>query len=112
MPLSASDYTTFLKYQSSVPSLRNGMPPRPIQSVNPVAPNVAIMNAYIQTSEASFRTNPRASALTNITSVRPPPPNQVNTQRTTQLYVARTTNPVPSVAVLPSRTACTTCVVR
>jgi hypothetical protein len=75
--LSASDYTTFLKYKTAAISYTNG-PPRAIQTVDQAAPNINIINSVVKTSEASFRLTPTVTSVTGLNYVRPIPPNNVN----------------------------------
>lgn len=76
--LSASDYTTFLKYKTAAISYPNGRPPRAIQTVDQVAPNVNIINSVVKTSEASYRVTPNVSVIPGLNYVRPRAPNIVN----------------------------------
>jgi len=77
--LSASDYTTFLKYQAAQQSYSNGRPPRMIQTVDQASPNINIINANLKTSQAAFVTNKSITTLgSNLNYVRPFPPNRVN----------------------------------
>jgi hypothetical protein len=76
--LSASDYTTYLKYKTAAVSYVNGQPPRPIQTVSQAAPNINIINSAIKTSEASYRLTPTLTSVTSLNYVRPMPPNNVN----------------------------------
>lgn len=106
MPVSASDYTTYLKYQSAMQSVKNGMPPRPIQTVSTVAPSVSIMNAYVKASEASYRTNASGSTLNGLARVAPMTPMRVNTAGTTQLHVAPSTARYPTSPSVPQTGVC------
>lgn len=103
---SASDYTTYLKYQAAIPSIQNGMPPRPIQNVTPVSTNIALINSYVRASEASFLANRSRAAITGTARVQAQPPFLVNTQRTTQLYVPHTTREIGIVSTGAPRTVC------
>ena len=76
--LSASDYTTYLKYKTAAISYTNGRPPRPIQTVDQAAPNINIINSAIKTSEASYRLTPALTSVSGLNYVRPMPPNKVN----------------------------------
>jgi len=77
--LSASEYTTFLKYQAAQQSYSSGRPPRMIQTVDQAAPNINIINANLKTSQAAFATKKSATTLgSNLNYVRPLPPNRVN----------------------------------
>jgi hypothetical protein len=77
--ISASEYTTFLKYQAAQQSYSNGRPPRMIQTVDQASPNITILNANLKTSQAAFATKPAFTALaSNLNYVRPTPPNRVN----------------------------------
>lgn len=77
--LSASEYTTFLKYQAAQQSYSNGRPPRMIQTVDQASPNIAIINANLKTSQAAFATKSSATTLgSNLNYVRAQPPNTVN----------------------------------
>lgn len=76
--LSASDYTTYLKYKAAALAYNNNRPPRPIQTVDQLAPTLGIINSMVKVSEAGFRTQPAVSVLTGLARVRPMPPNIVN----------------------------------
>jgi hypothetical protein len=76
--LSASDYTNYLKYKTAAVAYADNRPPRAIQTVDQVAPNIAIINSIVKASEASFRTNPTVTSINGLASVRPMPPNIVN----------------------------------
>ena len=76
--LSASDYTTYLKYKTAAIAYTNGMPPRAIQTVDQAAPNIHIINSAIKTSEASYRLTPNLTVISGLNYVRPRPPNIVN----------------------------------
>jgi hypothetical protein len=76
--LSASDYTTFLKYKTAAISYTNGRPPRAIQTVDQAAPNINIINSVVKTSEASYRLTPTITSVSGLNYVRPTPPNKVN----------------------------------
>lgn len=76
--ISASDYTTYLKYKAAAQAYTTGIPPRQIQTVDQVAPNVNILNSYLKTSQAAYIVNAAQTNLTGLNYVRALPPNQVN----------------------------------
>jgi hypothetical protein len=76
--LSASDYTKFVKYQAAQLAYANNQVPRPIQTVDQVAPNQTILNSYLKTSQAAYVVTPTQTALSGLNYVRPMPPNNVN----------------------------------
>lgn len=76
--ISASDYTSYLKYKTAALAYNNNRPPRPIQTVDQVAPTISIINSMVNASEAGFRTQRQITALTGLARVRPQPPNIVN----------------------------------
>ena len=75
--ISASEYTTYLKYKAAATSYTNG-PPRKIQTVDQAAPNINIINSVIRTSQAAFLVNPQETQIVGLNYVRPMPPNNVN----------------------------------
>ena len=76
--LSSSDYTTYLKYKAAALAYANNRVPRPIQTVDQAAPNFSIINTYVKTSEAAFRSTPGLASITGANYVRARPPNNVN----------------------------------
>lgn len=96
--LSASDYTTYLKYKTAAVSFTNGMPPRAIQTVDQAAPNVNIINSAIKTSEASYRLTPQLTAVSGLNYVRPMPPNKVNNPKALSRVSYAGMGPAPGTA--------------
>lgn len=76
--ISASDYTTFIKYQAAQLAYANGAVPRKIQTVDQVSPNVNIINSYLKTSQAAYTITRPIATITGLNYVRPLPPNNVN----------------------------------
>lgn len=77
--IDASDYTKYLKYQAAQLAYADNRPPRPIQTVDQVAPTVSVMNSYLKTSQAAFLTKATNTNLgTSLNYVRAMPPNNVN----------------------------------
>ena len=76
--ISASDYTTYLKYKAAAQAYTSGNAPRQIQTVDQVSPNVNIINSYLKTSQAAYVVNAAQTNLSGLNYVRAPPPNNVN----------------------------------
>ena len=77
--IDASDYTKYLKYQAAQLAYSNNRPPRAIQTVDQVAPNLSIVNSYLKTSQAAFLINQGNTSLAgSLNYVRAQPPNNVN----------------------------------
>lgn len=96
--LSASDYTTYLKYKTAAISYANGRPPRAIQTVDQVAPNINIINSVVKTSEASYRVTPTVTVVSGLNYVRPMPPNNVNHPQAKSTLSYSTMGPSPGTA--------------
>jgi hypothetical protein len=77
--IDASDYTKYLKYQAAQLAYANNAVPRPIQTVDQVAPTISVVNSYLKTSQAAFLTKAANTNLgSNLNYVRAMPPNNVN----------------------------------
>jgi hypothetical protein len=76
--LSASDYTQYLKFKAAATAYTSGIPPRKIQTVDQVSPNVNIINSIVKTSQAAYVVAPQQTEIAGLNYVRPMPPNNVN----------------------------------
>jgi hypothetical protein len=76
--LSASEYTQYLKFKAAATAYTSGIPPRKIQTVDQVSPNINIINSIVKTSQAAYTVAPQETVLTGLNYVRAPPPNNVN----------------------------------
>lgn len=72
--ISASDYTTFLKYKAAAASpIRQD-----VQTRTNATLSQSVLNANILASQAAFITTPTVSIVKNNARVQAPPPNIVN----------------------------------
>lgn len=76
--ISASDYTQYVKYKAAQVSYANGRPPRAIQTVDQVSPNINIINSMVKTSQASLLVDPTKTNLRGLNYVRAIQPEYVN----------------------------------
>lgn len=75
--ISASDYTQYVKYKAAQLAYTNG-PPRAIQTVDQISPNINILNSVLKTSQASLLVDPTKTNLTGLNYVRARAPERVN----------------------------------
>ena len=90
--ISASDYTTFLKYKAAAASpIRQD-----VQTRTNAALSQSVLNANILASQAAFITTPTVSIVRNNARVQAPPPNIVNqpTQKSTLSWTSGTAGSV------------------
>lgn len=72
--ISASDYTTFLKYKAAAASpIRQD-----VQTRTNATLSQSVLNANILASQAAFITTPTVSVVKNNARIQAPPPNIVN----------------------------------
>lgn len=101
--ISASEYTTYLKYKTAALAYNDNRPPRAIQTVDQLAPSISIINSMVKASEAGFRTQNSVSTLTGLASVRPQPPNNVNHPQAKSLLSYAGMGPATSVGAVAGK---------
>lgn len=92
--ISASDYTTFLKYKAAAASpIRQD-----VQTRTNATLSQSVLNANILASQAAFITTPTVSIVRNNARVQAPPPNIVNqpSQKSTLSWTSGTAGSVSS----------------
>lgn len=92
--ISASDYTTFLKYKAAAASpIRQD-----VQTRTNATLSQSVLNANILASQAAFITTPTVSIVRNNARVQAPPPNIVNQpkQKSTLSWTSGTAGSVSS----------------
>jgi hypothetical protein len=104
--LSASDYTTYLKYKAAALAYNNNTVPRAIQTVDQVSPNISIINSMVKTSQASYVTNPTITNLSGLARVAPMPPNNVNHPQAKSSLSYAGMGPVPSLPASANGKCC------